>query len=240
MGLDFMLKEKAQFFSVYPPETAQHVLHQIREQLELDKGVYVAGELDRTYSGLLTAHFIIAPSQPISVLDVDTLNKFMNRLVIESGLPPEKKDEFRPCLIEKVYSDEIREVAGVNVGQVEFKEIIGLVFEDKTRRVVAYQPEALKRKGVNIEEGTTTEMRKIYKLTTISIYPEAEIAYLSYQFLEGMLSEKLRRLYDGTTSIFEELVENGVVTLDDIDMLHNGELEKVFRHIQKESKDRRF
>ncbi len=167
-------------------------LERVREGLKADKRVFYAGEILHSPAGSWTetVDIITAPVKPI--YDSDKLNELMNSMVMD--IPRSAKDEGRH------YSED----SDMTVGRLYFDEVLGTETKEIKTTIIAVEPEALLRAGIQIGESHKTRTEELKRRTWVRVYPDATVATLVAQYEQGVKNGTI--VPDSTFSYLEHWI----------------------------------
>ncbi len=142
-------------------------LQHIREVLQRDPEVYLAGEISHPTGNIDVIQWvdiIVAPLK--SKYEPKKLNYFMDNLIIETPRKSQQEASW-----EGVGTD-------FKVGKILFEEEIGRFTRSVNEYTTTSEPEALTEVGLSIGKVSSEIENALKRLTCISVYPDSRIAQI--------------------------------------------------------------
>ena len=162
---------------VHLPEKRRTKIELVREKLQANSEVFVAGEIheyDARAQGFSsfteTVDIIISPVKPL--FDVDELNTFMDSLFDEKEVS--SRDAAR------TYQED-----GMELGKLYFNEVIGSVRTESVITVETTEPETLQRAGRETGKFERVIEDDLRRRTWVRVYPDPISASVMAEYLQG-------------------------------------------------------
>lgn len=162
-------------------ELRRSIMDRVREGLRNDRRVFYAGELlsGPSATWIETMDIAVAPISP--TYEPARLNAFIDSLVPDlSRTSVEGARQGRPDL-------------DYYIGVLTFDESIGTIQNNIHSVVIAQDPDALERAGIQVGETDRRETTELQRRTWVRVYPEVSVAQAAFAYQQGVRNGSIER-----------------------------------------------